>query len=165
MPLVPWHFAVSSVTIFDKNQPGPSPVRSKRCWRRCRVALVWWNVLSPNPGCAGQASVPEPITWDPQPFLEAELRGVFADGLVCGVPERLPGSGFRLEVGCLQPSRFQQLSIVFDDQRRLQCWGARFQGQCRLTGIKKLPIVMANGVQHSEQDNAADKRHQQGFFG
>jgi len=25
--------------------------------------------------------------------------------------------------------------------------------------------VMANGVQDSEQDNAADKRHQQGFFG
>jgi len=25
--------------------------------------------------------------------------------------------------------------------------------------------VMANGVQHSEQDNTADKRHQQGFFG
>ena len=69
--------------------------------------------------------MPEPIRWDPQPFLESEVGGVFADGLVCGVPERLPGAGFRLEVGCLQPSRFQQLSIVFDDQRRLQCWERR----------------------------------------
>ena len=25
--------------------------------------------------------------------------------------------------------------------------------------------VMANGVQHREQDNAANKRHQQGLFG
>ena len=81
--------------------------------------------FEPQPGVAGQASEPEPISWDPQPFLEAEVHGVFADGLVCGVPKRLPGSGFRLEVGCLQPSRFQQLSIVFDDQRRLQCWERR----------------------------------------
>ena len=81
--------------------------------------------FEPQPGVAGQASEPEPISWDPQPFLEAEVHGVFADGLVCGVPKRLPCSGFRLEVGCLQPSRFQQLSIVFDDQRRLQCWERR----------------------------------------
>ena len=79
----------------------------------------------PHPGLSGQPSVPEPITWDPQPFLQSEVGGVFADGLVCGVPERLPSAGFRLEVGCLQPSRFQQLSIVFDDQRRLQCWERR----------------------------------------
>ena len=81
--------------------------------------------FEPQPGVAGQASEPELISWDPQPFLQAEVRGVFADGLVCGVPKRLPGCGFRLEVGCLQPLRFQQLSIVFDDQRRLQCWERR----------------------------------------
>ena len=79
----------------------------------------------PQPGLSGQPSVPEPIRWDPQPFLQAEVGGVFADGLVCGVPERLPGAGFRLEVGCLQPSHFQQLSIVFDDQSRLQFWERR----------------------------------------
>ena len=79
----------------------------------------------PQPGLSGQPSAPEPITWDPQPFLQSEVCGVFADGLVCGVPERLPSGGFRLEVGCLQPSRFQQLSIVFDQQHKLQCWERR----------------------------------------
>ena len=79
----------------------------------------------PQAGLSGQPSAPEPIRWDPQRFLQAEVRGVFADGLVCGVPKRLPSGGFELEVGCLQPSNFQQLSIVFDDQRRLQCWERR----------------------------------------
>ena len=47
--------------------------------------------FEPQPGVAGQASEPEPISWDPQPFLEAEVHGVFADGLVCGVPEAVAG--------------------------------------------------------------------------
>ena len=76
----------------------------------------------PQPGLAGRASEPQPVVWNPQPFLQAERRGVFADGLVCGVPERLPSGRFRLDVGCLQPRRFQQLSILFDAHRRLECW-------------------------------------------
>ena len=88
----------------------------------------WRGVVErfhPLPGVAGQVSALQPLPWDPQPFLQAELRDVFIDGLVCGVPEHLPSGGFRLEVGCLQPMRFQQLSIVFDDQRKLQYWERR----------------------------------------
>ena len=85
----------------------------------------WHGVMErfyPQPGVSGHTSEPQPVVWNPQPFLQAERRGVFADGLVCGVPERLPSGGFGLDVGCLQPSRFQQLSIVFDAQQRLECW-------------------------------------------
>ena len=88
----------------------------------------WGGVLerlSPHPGVMGTASAPLPQTWDPRPFQQAEVRGAFADGLVCGVPEFLPSGGFRLDVGCFQPTRFQQLSIVFDAQQRLQCWERR----------------------------------------
>ena len=111
--------------LSEEQEPARAPAQLDRSVAGAVAGLLWCDrTLPPQPG-PGQPSVPEPISWDPQPFLEAEVHGVFADGLVCGVPERLPGAGFRLEVGCLQPSRFQQLSIVFDDQRRLQCWERR----------------------------------------
>ena len=78
--------------------------------------------FNPFSGVAGLSSAPEFVQWDPEPFLQAELQGVFNDGLACGVPERLPNGGFRLEVGCLQPSHFQQLRIDFDEHHRLRWW-------------------------------------------
>ena len=109
----------------DKEQARPQPSSIEALLAPLEGCSGVIERFHPQPGLSGQPSAPEPIGWDPQPFLQAEVRGAFADGLVCGVPERLPGAGFRLEVGCLQPSRFQQLSIVFDDQRRLQCWERR----------------------------------------
>ncbi len=85
----------------------------------CSGVVERFNPLS---GVTGRSSTPESVRWDPEPFLQAELRGVFNDGLACGVPERLPYGGFRLEVGCLQPSRFQELRIDFDEHHRLRYW-------------------------------------------
>ena len=123
MPLVRCHFAVSSVKNKNRRVFSPVPIAALLAPLQGCSGVI--ERLEPQPGVAGQASEPELITWDPQPFFEAEVHGVFADGLVCGVPEWLPSGGFRLEVGCLQLSRFQQLSIVFDDQRRLQFWERR----------------------------------------
>ena len=122
--------AIGAVAFRCQRSEACEPARPQASSIEALLAPLdgWQGVaerMEPQPGVAAQPSIPEPITWDPQPFLQAELQGVFADGLVCGVPERLPSGGFRLEVGCLQPTRFQQLSIVFDQQQTLQCWERR----------------------------------------
>lgn len=72
---------------------------------------------------------PDPVACDP--FRPAELArhpltAGFDDGLVCSVPEVLPIGAFRLEVGCrMAHDRFQQVSLVFDGDRRLRQWERR----------------------------------------
>lgn len=97
------------------------------------------SLLADVEGWAGQLEALHPHRWpadDPAPvacgpfrpaeFARHPLTAAFADGLVCSVPEVLPAAAFRLEVGCrMAPDHFEQLSLVFDDERRLQAWERR----------------------------------------
>jgi len=72
---------------------------------------------------------PDPVACDPfrpADFARYPLTAGFADGLVFSVPEVLPVGAFRLEVGCRTAGdRFEQLSLVFDGDRRLRRWERR----------------------------------------
>jgi len=59
-------------------------------------------------------------------FALHECTAGFADGLVCSLPEQLPGGAFVLQVGCrLDADHFHQVSLRFDAAQRLTAWELR----------------------------------------
>lgn len=82
--------------------------------------------LIPKVGVHAQASVPEPLQFDPEQLLIHPCSVVMPDGMVFSVPEQLPRGEFRLEVGgLLGPELFQQVSIVFNASGQLAAWERR----------------------------------------
>jgi hypothetical protein len=108
----------------DPPRSAPADARalleSQRGWSGLEEILVpgEWPVAPPQPRPC------EPFR--PEAFALHPLTAAFADGLVCSVPEWLPGGAFSLEVGCrLAPQRFDQLSLRIDGQGRLVAWQRR----------------------------------------
>jgi hypothetical protein len=99
----------------------------------------WKSVLAQQEGWPGTLECLEPHVWpgeDPPPvpcapfrvddFALHERTAGFADGLLCSLPELLPGGAFVLQVGCrLDASHFQQVSLRFDAAQRLTAWELR----------------------------------------
>lgn len=82
--------------------------------------------MTPTAGVDAQASVPEPLQFDPEQLLIHPCSSVMPDGMVFSVPEQLPRGEFRLEVGgLLGPELFQQVSIVFSASGELTAWERR----------------------------------------
>ena len=91
-----------------------------RGWRGGMQRLV------PAVGVEVQPTAPQELRFDPEQFLIHPCSVAMPDGLVFSVPEQLPGTAFRLEVGgLLGPQRFQQVSILFDASGELSAWERR----------------------------------------
>ena len=90
--------------------------------------MGWHGVLEQlYPGADGLPSAPvasEPFAVGN--FQRYGITAAFSDGLICSVPEIIPERAFTLEVGCRVASdRFQQLSLIYDDEHRLHHWERR----------------------------------------
>lgn len=98
-----------------------------------------WTLLAAQRGWPGQLERlrPEAESGEPPPpeacapfapeaFALHPVTAAFADGLVCSVPEWLPEEAFTLQVGCrLGEGRFDQISLQFNPEGRLECWERR----------------------------------------
>lgn len=127
----PWRLDAVAAVAFrcSRSTPADPP----------RPQLPVAALLAELEGWPGRLETLEPHRWpidDPDPaacdpFRPADLArhpltAGFDDGLVCSVPEVLPIGPFRLEVGCrMAHDHFQQVSLVFDGDRRLRQWERR----------------------------------------
>ena len=122
--------AVGAVPFRCGLSPNPEPPRptasaaalleQPRGWpgQLERLAPGAWADHDPTPQACER--------FDPQAFACHPLTAAFADGLVCSVPEQLPGGAFALQVGCLlSPQQFTQVSLHFDSQQQLSRWELR----------------------------------------
>lgn len=125
-----WLDAVGAVPFRCRLQEPPDPARGPQSVEELLAAVAGWpgtdESLEPH---AWPADPPPPQPcdpFDPAAFAGAGRTAAFADRLVCAVPEQLPAGAFRLEVGCrLALDAFSQVSLLFDDQQRLQQWQLR----------------------------------------
>ncbi len=127
----PWRLdAVAAVAFRCARRAPADPPRPRIPVDALLDSLQGWSgrleTLHPR---AWPADAPAAVPCDPfriADFARHPLTAGFEDGLICSVPEVLPEGGFRLEVGCrMAPDHFQQLSLVFDAERRLQVWERR----------------------------------------
>lgn len=82
--------------------------------------------LMPAVGVEVQPTTQQELRFDPKQLLIHPCSVAMPDGLVFSVPEQLPGTAFRLEVGgLLGPQLFQQVSILFDASGELSAWERR----------------------------------------
>jgi len=127
----PWQLdAVAAVAFRCSRSTPPEPPRPKAPVATLLAEVEGWpgrlETLEPH---HWPVSDPDPVAcapFRPADFARHPLTAGFTDGLVCSVPEVLPVGAFRLEVGCrMAHDRFQQLSLVFDGDRRLRQWERR----------------------------------------
>jgi len=99
----------------------------------------WKSVLAEQEGWPGTLEVLNPGIWpDDIPTAEPcapfrlddfalhERTAGFVDGLVCSLPEQLPGGAFLLQLGCrFEADHFNQVSLRFDAAQRLSAWELR----------------------------------------
>jgi hypothetical protein len=56
-------------------------------------------------------------------FIKNEVNGLFADNLICSLPESLPKHSFDLHFGwVLDRQNFVHLTMEFDDNYNLLAW-------------------------------------------
>jgi len=61
--------------------------------------------------------------FDADSFCSQDVNGVFADNLICGLPDKMPKGNFDLQFGCLlNPKSFTHLIIAYDANNRLSRW-------------------------------------------
>ena len=82
--------------------------------------------LFPDSSAEGSASTQPMPPFRDDTFRCGDVNGLFADNLICSVPDRLPKNSFRLHFGCcLGVSNFVHLVINFDDRHNLAGWVER----------------------------------------
>lgn len=63
---------------------------------------------------------------DANSFCSQDVNGMFADNLICSLPDEIPKCEFNLQFGCLlNPKSFAQLIIAYDANYKLSRWVER----------------------------------------
>ena len=128
--------AVGAVPFRCSLAAAAEPSRPERPWEALLAEQRGWpgTLERLQPGAwPGDEPPAEPCPpFDPALFSQQPpgcgppLLAGCVDGLVFAVPEVLPAGSFSLQVGCrLAPGRFDQISIHFGVDQRLQCWERR----------------------------------------
>ena len=64
--------------------------------------------------------------FDANSFCSQDVNGVFADNLICSLPDEMPKGEFNLQFGCLSnPKSFAHLIIAYDANHKLSRWVER----------------------------------------
>ena len=127
-----WHLdAISAVPFRCARSMTTEPYRridGLPAQQQLAELIGWHGELEQlSPGANGLPSTP--VTAEPfaiENFQRHDITAAFSDGLICSIPETIPEGAFTLEVGCrVTADRFQQLSLVYDDEHRLHHWQRR----------------------------------------
>ena len=127
-----WHLdAISAVPFRCARSMTTEPYRridGLPAQQQLAELIGWHGELEQlSPGANGLPSTP--VTAEPfaiENFQRHDITAAFSDGLICSIPETIPEGAFTLEVGCrVTADRFQQLSLIYDDEHRLHHWQRR----------------------------------------
>lgn len=80
------------------------------------------------PGCSAELTTsPKPTApFRADTFAVHNVNGLFADNLICSLPDRLPEDAFQLHIGCcLDAASFVHVVIGFDERHDLTGWVER----------------------------------------
>ncbi|WP_157911083.1 hypothetical protein [Vulcanococcus limneticus] len=120
-----------AATPFRCQRARPDPAREQMGSVDALLsAVAGWRGIEQElrPGVQYGAFVSAKVApeFDADSFCSEDVNGMFADNLVCGLPDELPKDGFSLHFGCLlNQNSFIHLIIDYDVNDRLSRWVER----------------------------------------
>lgn len=117
-----------AATPFRCQRASPDPAREQMQSVDALLSGVsgWRGIeqeLRPGVQHGGLVSTKVAPEFDADSFCSQDVIGIFADNLICGLPDEMPKGEFNLQFGCLLNSKsFTHLMIAYDANGGLSRW-------------------------------------------
>lgn len=117
-----------AATPFRCQRASPDPARAQMQSVDALLSCVagWRGIeqeLKPGVHHGPVVSAKAAPEFDAASFCSQDVNGMFADNLICSLPDEMPRGEFNLQFGCLLNSKsFTHLMIAYDSKGRLSRW-------------------------------------------